>query len=247
MKFKDPLNDARLVWQIKLYPKLMLDVYTYICIVSYLIFLIYCLKYVPPHGDEIDYPSVSAMIAYSRGTTLTFSLLVYIHIYAISNYLVIISEYLGISSWEFKVTTVFCTVYNIALIVVSYLPLTGYERMHNIFSITAFVAALLSVIIHRHVFSIFPYHVAETNKEMILIFSEVFFVLSILITGFLFWYYNMIWAEYIFIGLILLDKKLKVEILSKTQIIRIDNTFVRYAYFSPVNPIDMQSGFGSDI
>jgi hypothetical protein len=241
----DSFHAPRLVWNVKVYPKFLLTFYTFITTGGYCLFLLYCLQHVPPHGEEMDYPSVSAMIAFSRGTTLTFSLLVYCHTYAISNYLVLISEYLNVTSYQFYAVSLFCIIYNVALIVVTYLPLTGYETAHNTFSMIAFFAALFSVFLHRHAFWVWPSLTIEkcTNTEFFLILTEFVFIAIICVTGFMFWFHDITWAEYIFIGLILIDKEVKIDILRWTKLIRTNNSYVQYSFYSPKNPIDRQSKY----
>lgn len=222
------------IWEIQVSPLSILTFSTVVTMIGYLVYLLFCIM-VFEHEDKI-LPSLSGMIAYSKGTTISFTLLVFVHGYGLMSYLVIVSEYIGLRSRQFKAIA-FCSFgYLLSLILVSYLPLDGSEDPHNIFAVISFVFATLTVYLHKHTFVIdtWPYidfHVSERY----LVFSEVFIIVTNTIMGILFWSFNIMIAEYVFIALLLVDKFLKVTILEKSGLLNVEGAKIKYTYFSPKN------------
>lgn len=225
------------VWSYKVHPELILNWTTALNLGAYFIFLIYAL--VVFEDEKKQLPSMSGMIAYSRGTTISFTLMVFIHGYTIMSYLVIASEYVGFRSFQFKFISGSAFTYWLSLIMVSYLPLHATKNPHNVFAITAFVFSIFTVYSHKHTFL-----VTEPGKwprldfyttERYLILSEVVMIFVVSILGILFWTLDMVIAEYFFVAFILLEKYFKVYILKKSGLMNIENAYLEYRYFSPPN------------
>lgn len=222
------------IWEIEVNPFMILTFSTIVTMVGFLIYLIFCIMVFEDENKSL--PSLSGMIAYSNGTTISFTLLVFAHGYGLMAYLVIVSEYIGLQSRQFKFISSCSIGYLLSLILVSYLPLDGSEDPHNIFAVISFVFATLTVYLHKHTFVIsnWPYidfHVSERY----LILSEITLILSITIMGMLFWSFDIMVAEYVFIALLLVDKYLKVTILEKSGLLNINGAKITYTYYSPKN------------
>jgi hypothetical protein len=210
----------------------VLLIMTSITFAGYIAYLLYAIVVF----DNIDkkLPSMSGMIAYSRGTTITFTLLVFVHSYAVWSYIVIISEYIGVDSYQFMAIAVSSVIYLTSLIVLTYLPLDGNENPHNIFALTGFIFALMTSLLHKHSFikngpGGWPtLSIDSTERPLVVI--ELVMITIILVSGILFWTQDMVIAEYVFIGLILLDKEIKVNMLLKYELINLDNAFIKYSY-----------------
>lgn len=212
-----------LIWEFKLPVRRMLTITTLITIWGYLGYLSYCFAVL----DETT-PSVSEMIAFSRGTTITFTLLVFIHAYGVCSYLVIISKYVGVGTRHFKVIAFSSFAYLVALIVVTYLPLDGHEDPHNVFAFLAFFFAILSSLVHRHgVLDVGPSFV-----EFPVVIIEVLFLVVVVICGALFWFVNSTVAEYVFMFLIIIDKEVKVAVLERFGLLLAEGSYLTYSYYT---------------
>lgn len=233
----DLKNIPVIVWKQSVHPEFILKWTTVFNLGAYFIFMVYALIVF----EDIDksLPSMSGMIAYSRGTTISFTLVVFIHGYTIMAYLVIVSEYIGFRSNQFKFISMSSFLYWLSLIMVSYLPLNATRNPHNIFAVTGFVFSIFTVYLHKHTFLI-----TENGKwprldfnttERYLMLIEISLIIIISILGILYWSLDMVIAEYVFIALILLDKYLKVYILEQSGLMNIDNAYLQYSYFSPSN------------
>lgn len=225
-------------WSIN--PNIVLSICTIGTVIMYTIFLTVGLRL--PITEDLHYglPSISAIIAYSKGMTITFTFIVYLHSYGLYCYLIIIAEYLGKESFAFLTSAALCILYIICLIVVTYLPLTFDETKHNIFAVSAFAFALFSVYLHKYSFIIYTergYRISN-KREAVVLGLEFIIIISISLTGALFWFQNYMWAEYIFILLVLIDKQIKIFILTKTNLLYLEGSYIQYAYFSPPNPLD---------
>jgi hypothetical protein len=227
---QDPVK----VWAIRISPLSILTFSTVVSTVGFIIYLIFSMSVV--RGDATTLPSLSGMIAYSRGTTISFTLMVFVHGYGVMAYLVIASEYVGLQSLHFKVIATCSLVYWMSLILVSYLPITTDENPHNIFAVTSFTFATLTVYLHKHSFVIsrWPY-IDFSVSEKYLIASEIVMISTVSVMGILFWQYDVMVAEYIFLALIIIDKFFKVTILEKSGLMKLGGSFIEYTYFSPPN------------
>ena len=221
-------------------PFIAMSVCTILTILFYVVFMAVGLTLPITEDVHGGYPSISAIIAYSKGMTITFTFIVYIHWYCLYSYLVIISEYLGKNSFAFYTIGLLCILYVICLIVVTYLPLNVDELKHNIFAVSSFVFALLSVYLHKH--SIFVYtargYEASNKREIFLLTVELGIVILISVMGFLFWFYDNMWAEYVFVFVILIDKQIKIMILLGLRLLYLEGSYMQYSYYSPPNPLD---------
>jgi hypothetical protein len=225
------------VWDQRIHPELILKWTTVFNLGAYFIFIVYA--FIVFEDETENLPSMSGMIAYSKGTTISFTIIVFIHGYTIMSYLVIASEYVGFRSNQFKFISVSSFLYWVSLIMISYLPLDAAKHPHNIFAITGFIFSIFTVYLHKHTFLITEFgkwprfNFYTTEKYLMLI--EVSMIIIISILGILYWSLDIVVAEYVFVALILLDKYLKVYILEQSGLMNIDNAYLEYRYFSPPN------------
>jgi hypothetical protein len=230
------------VWTIDVNPSSVLTIATVITMTAYFIYIVFSMS-VYTNDDDVGggtLPSMSWMIAYSRGTTITFTLMVFVHGYALMSYLVIVSEYIGIMSYQFRAIAGSAFIYWLSLILVSYLPLDGNENPHNIFAVMGFTFALCTVYLHKHTFIVFKNNSMVPRIDLnvtdkTLAFSELFLIISISILGGLFWFMDIVIAEYVFVGLILVDKYVKIRILEKAGLLNTKGAKLEYVYYSPPN------------
>lgn len=227
-------SNAVEVWTIRVSPFSILTFSTVVTAVGFIIYLIFSLMVFEDRDRAL--PSLSGMIAYSRGTTISFTLLVFVHGYGTMSYLVIASEYVGLRSMHFKIILTCSIVYWISLILVSYLPVTVDENPHNIFARISFTFATLTVYLHKHSFitNRWPF-IDFSVSERYLIASEVVMMTTIAVMGFLFWMYDVVVAEYVFIALILIDKLFKITILELSGLLVAEGSYLEYVYHSPPN------------
>lgn len=225
------------IWTIEISPITVLTFSTVTTMIGYLVYLLFSIMVFNDANKPL--PSLSGMIAYSRGTTITYTLLVFVHGYGLMAYLVIVSEYIGIESLQFRAIATCSFIYLMSLVLVSYLPLDGHENPHNVFALISFTFALMTVYLHKHTFLItepgrWPY-IDFHASEKILILSEILMIMVVSIMGALFWSLNIMVAEYIFIALILMDKYFKVTILEKSGLLNVSGSKLEYSYYSPPN------------
>lgn len=231
------MTDVYKIWTIEINPLTILKFTTVTTMVGYLVYLIFSINVFEDQNKGL--PSLSRMIAYSRGTTITFTLLVFVHGYGIMSYLIIASEYIGLESTQFRILSMSSFIYLLSLVLVSYLPLTGAENPHNIFAVISFTFAVFTVYLHKHSFVVnepgrWPY-INFHKSERYLILSELMMILVITIMGMLFWTFDNVVAEYIFIALILVDKYFKVAILESGGLMKLEGATLQYTYNSPKN------------
>lgn len=214
-------------WSIKLDVVKLLNVTTGVTLIGLIIFLSYGLtKFENP-------PSVSAIIALNRETTVSFAILVLLHGYSVMAYLVILSAYYGLNSWYFRGSVIACAAYIFALIVLSYLPLDRHTDPHDVVAAFAFFLAALSSIIHKPGFI-----VKKEYKEDIEILSvEVFFLIALAIFGSLFWFNNSMLSEYIFMGLLVIDKAFKIYVLQVVGLVQLSGAHIKYSFQVPQNVV----------
>lgn len=228
------------VFNFSMNPYIVMTTCTALSIILYFIFMFVGLNLGIDYDTVDGVPSVSAIIAYSKAMTLTFTFIVYIHSYSLYSYLIILSQYLGKTSFSFISIVLLCVLYILSLIIVTYLPLNVDEFKHNVFAVSAFVFAALSVYLHKHsllVYTIRGYEFCN-QKEGVLIVSELLVLITITVMAGLFWFQNNMWAEYMFILIILIDKQIKIWILLGTELIYLKGSYISYSYYSPPNPLD---------
>lgn len=225
------------VWDQKVNPLFILKFSTIFCLGAYFIFMLYAL--VVFEDENRTLPSLSGMISYSRGTTVSFTLIVLVHSYTLTSYLVIASEYIGFRSIQFKFISASALIYWLSLIIVSYFPLDTTRNRHNVFALIAFTFSIFTVYLHKHTFL-----VTEVGKwprldfnttEKTLMLAEVMMILVVSILGILFWTLDIVVAEYFFIALIIIDKYFKVYILEQSGLMVIERAYLEYSYYSPPN------------
>lgn len=232
-------DDLQKIWTIEVGPTSILTLATVVTMTAYFIYLVFSISV---YDGNNTLPSMSWMIAYSRGTTITFTLMVFIHGYGLISYLVIASEYIGILSYQFRAIAGSAFLYWLSLILVSYLPLDGHENPHNIFAVMGFVFALCTVYLHKHTFitiredSYIP-RLDFSKTDWPLWLSEILLIITISILGGIFWFMDIVVAEYLFVGLILIDKYVKIRILEKSGLLNTDGAKLEYTYYSPTNNV----------
>lgn len=222
------------IWKISISPSTVLTVTTLVTLTAYFIYIVFSISVYKDKGGTL--PSMSWMIAYSRGTTITFTLMVFVHGYALLSYLVIASEYIGINSYQFKAIAGSSFLYWLSLILVSYLPLDGSENPHNVFAVMGFTFAIFTVFLHKHTFITgrWPYVDFAVNDRLLMA-SEISLIVIISVLGGLFWFLDYVIAEYVFVGLILADKYVKIRILEKSGLLNTEGAKLEYVYYSPLN------------
>jgi len=213
------------VWEFKISPSQVLMATTLVTILLYILYLVYAINII----DEQSLPSLSHIIAYSRGTTITYTIILFIHGYSVSSYLVIASEYIGIQSPQFFFIAFSSCMYLICLLLISYLPLTEVRDTHNIFAILAFIFALFSILLHRNVPN------GDYGPETWLLLIEGSILFTVLLLGIFFWFNNSMLCEYIFVGFVIVDKYIKVLMLEVSGLLDIDDSYIQYKLMSVPN------------
>lgn len=222
------------IWEIEVSPLSILTFSTVVTMTGFLVYLLFCLMVFDDKDRPL--PSLSGMIEYSNGTTISYTLLVFAHWYGVMSYLVIASEYIGLQSIQFRAISASCFVYILSLIMVSYLPVTDYPNAHYTFAVISLVFGTASVYLHKHTFIIDKWPYVDFHiTERYLILSEIMLMFTISIMGMLFWSFDIMVAEYVFIALLLMDKYIKVTILEKSGLMNIEGAKLTYTYYSPQN------------
>lgn len=228
MSFRPSENELpEKLWQLKLPVRNVLLTTTVATTIGIIAYLSYALNTL-----EESTPSMSRIIEYSKGTTITFTLIVFGHAYGVASYLVIASEYIGLFTWHFTAVAFSCAAYLISLIVVSYIPIDDENAevdTHSVFALMAFIFAVLSSWLHRH--SLLNYKLVK--EEWPILVAEGVFLLSVTVCGLLFWLDENTIAEYVFIFLIIIDKEIKIRILEYTGLLNVNNSFLVYTYHTP--------------
>lgn len=220
------LETPRLVWERRTEPRKVLKYMSWYTLAAYIFFISIGVYSTWNTGTQF---SVSAIAASSKLMTLYFTAVVYAHSYVIQSYLVIIAEYLGGRSLDFKVVAFVCIAYNISLLVLTYLPITDYRESHNIFAILSLFFASGSVFTHRQT-------VWSDSAGKYLIVAEFAFLTVIIVSAVLFWFKDYAIGEYILIGMILIDKELKIRFMEHVGVITTENSHLVMSYYSPRNP-----------
>jgi succinate-acetate transporter protein len=110
---------------------------------------------------------------------------------------------------------------------------------HNVFAVMGFTFAICTVYLHKHTFVVinhkqWPYLDLNVTSKALAI-SELVLIITISILGGLFWFMDVVIAEYIFIALILVDKYVKIKILEKSGLLNTDGATLKYVYYSLPN------------
>lgn len=220
------------IWQQKINPYLILKLTTFVNIIFYFSFLLH--SFIAFEGEP--FPSVSAMIGASRISTISYTIIVFVHGYTIMSYLVIASEYVGFYSIQFRFIFISSIIYWLSLIMVSYLPVKNVNEPHNIFAILAFMFSVSTVYLHKHTFlntdEYVPYFMIIDRNIVVL---EISIIILVSILGILFWVFHYTIAEYVFIFLLLCEKYFKINILISSGLLNIESAFLEYSYYSPSN------------
>jgi hypothetical protein len=180
--------------------------YNIFVILSILLFIIFLVAELIVFEKDV---SISRMIVDSGFYSLGFMVLIWVsHVISILLYLIILSQYISPETWRFKIIVVLNIIYNISLLITLFVNLDKNDEVHNIFAQLAFVFALLSSVINKQNF----YQTSSTADKQVWYYQFLkFSVIGVI--GVLFWLSTWGVFEYIFILLILLDKKFNLLIL----------------------------------
>lgn len=212
------------VWKVRISTERALRMSTLITLLGFFCYVVYGFIVV---GDR-SFVTVSDILAYSRGTAITFSLLVLLHGYTLYIYLVVISGVLGPDTLRMRFTFTVVLVYWISLLVITYLPVTHDDDFHGAFAFTILVSGLLSMLTQEHAMCILD----DPQKQ--LVFTEVFSILFILGAALLFWYGEVIVAEYIVFCVFIVEKYLKLQLLCAAGLIELgDSATLSVIYIAP--------------
>jgi len=215
------------IWERPISVYWVLDVGTAVSVAGYLVLLLYFLLGVQ-HQDGTFGHTVSDMIAYNKGTTVTAALLIFAHSYVLTAYLVLISDYIHYSGAHFKIIAVASYTYIAALVVMTYLPVHSDENPHNVFAGISSGFALISTWAHKNSF----YHGAKVDAAVL--FADMVVLAAMTTAAALFWFNDSNAAEYVFILIVLLDKKFKLLILERGGFADdLRNAALRYSFWVP--------------
>lgn len=168
--------------------------------------------------------SVSKMIAkapdYGIGIAM---LIVFIHSIAVLLYLIIISRYIkqDVRCWcirfdiaQYNIIVALCIGYIFFITLGIFIKVDNDTDAHNTFVVIAVIMAVLSSWIHRHAFG-----ERIEKKEEYLWASEFLTAFIITVLSILFIYLEENVLEYFLIGILLIDKKLKIMTLTRTGLL----------------------------
>lgn len=203
------------VWEVRYDPFEVLKWTTVITLWGFLSLSVYCSA-----SASKAQPTLSAAISDSPAVSLLFAALVYVHGYAIACYLTLASEYIGMHTRQYSLVTATSVAYWCCLIAVSYLPLEEAREEHHMAATGAFVFATLSAILHRR------------GGTPVMEIYEVGMMSAIVLSGIAFWVAGVVFAEYTFIGLVILDKALRIKILRQEGLVSRAPSYVEYRFYS---------------
>jgi len=181
--------------------------------------------------------TLSEIIAASHGATVTYGMVVLLHTYSLAAYLVIMTGYIAPSSLHFRAVAASCAMYVMALIGLTYFPVTTHDDPHNAFAVTAFGFATASTWAHRH-------GIFDDAAEAPLLTLEFALVAVIVTTGLLFWINGWTIAEYVFIALIIMDKELKLTMLTWSGVYDASAVQLQYVATSRKNRRSLMTSAG---
>lgn len=203
------------VWEVRYNPYEVLKWTTVITLWGFLSLSVYC----SANNSKVQ-PTLSAAMSNSPTVSLAFALLVYVHGNAIACYLTLASEYIGLHTWQYSLVAGSSVAYWFCLLALSYLPLDEAKEEHHAAATGAFVFATLSAILHRR------------GGTPVMEIYEVGMMSAIVISGVAFWIAGVVLAEYTFIGLVVVDKALRVKLLRQEGLVANAPSYVEYRYFS---------------
>lgn len=159
--------------------------------------------------------TVSRMITNNYDYGLPVMILaVLIHCVSVFAYLYLLSNYLDATSLQFAFISSMCAAYITLAFAVIIVDLNMDEDAHNVIAVSTSVFALASTWIHKNWFWNVP-----ANGETWLLATEVLVVIAATISASVFLAINSAVAEYVFILLLLIDKRIKILALESSKLI----------------------------
>lgn len=206
------------IWNLSMKPHKALRVFTLLSLFGFLCFVIANIVIYGKH-------TISDFLVKSHANGVTYTLIVALHTYANYCYLILASEYIGYNTVQFKIIFIATIIYLLSLVIVSYLPVDEHNNLHSIFAGLAFGFAMITVFLTK------IFHVIE-RREIVLLFLEgiYFFILLVLAIFFAFRVEPI--TEYIFIALVLIEKDLKIEFLSRSNLIVLTSARLEYCFYN---------------
>lgn len=178
-------------------------------------------------------PTISDLIIKSRMSTITFALMVYLHSWVLTIYFLLITEYLDMNNvWhlrQYYIMMFFSVGYIMALIFLTYIPTDTFPSSHRLLATLSFCAALLSCYLYTSELGTkLKYELSYGQKPLILL--EFIFFCAIVVSGGLFQFANSNLSEYFFVFFILLDKPVKIYLMSKMRLLNTAAHILRLEY-----------------
>lgn len=172
--------------------------------------------------DEHALRTISELLIEFRWFSITYTIVVFIHSYAVLAYLICVSDYIGVQSREFMALCACCVIYLGCLVVVGYVPVSREEELHNFFAIMAFIFAILSSLLHKFG--------SSQHGEQSLAIYEACLIGALILAGALFWSLGDASAEYVLVGIILMEKHMKLELLDRYEILHSKRGWIVYSF-----------------
>lgn len=221
----DHFDHTSLVWRTTLKPRVFLRGATACTFIVFLTFLFIGV------GLDDEAPSISAMVAKSREMTLTFTLMVYLHSYAAMAYLILLSRYVEADSTQYRTIALLVRVYLGALVLLCYVPIEVSATAHHAVAFVAFSCAAASGIFTKHSFF-------SGIRDRRVVCVEIAVVVTIAVTACTFWATGNVWAEYVLVGVVIMDKELKIVALERTGLVVLSDSYVQYSFHAQPRPIE---------
>lgn len=159
--------------------------------------------------------TISRMISNNHDYGIPLMILaVLIHSVSVLAYLFLLTNYLDSTSFQFAFISSMCAGYLTLALAVIIVDLNMDEDAHNVIAISTSIFALASTWIHKNWFWNAP-----SNGETLLLAIEVLVVIAATISASVFLTINSAVAEYVFILLILIDKRIKILALESSKLV----------------------------
>ena len=206
------------IWVKEFDPYRVLSISTFITMIIFFVFLVKVLI----DGGR----SISDEMDIDKRSMVTYTFILYAHSYAITAYLVIMSKVFKRNT--FILIVALCISYIVSLMVLSYLPVSSHNQEHRIITITAFILAGGTLIVHDLNISHFVQKIP--NYDLYIVTIELFLFVSFWVSGFVFWFYDLYIFENICVFIVIIDKLVKVKLLIIRNVINVKGAMVTYAY-----------------
>lgn len=187
-----------------------------------------------------DMVSISSEMDMDKRSMITYTLILYMHTYALSSYLIMMTNIWGRGKNQFAlyVIGISCVLYSVCLVTISYLPTSTHSDQHNLFAISAFFFAGVSLFAHD--FNTYHYWVRGETRNIsskIMIFECVYLILFI-IFAIIFWVKDIAFFEYLCAIMVLLDKWIKMKWMVDCKRICSRETKMIYIFLSPTQALN---------